>query len=84
MAGREQVAIRVQLALEQIRDVLIKYDDQSGERLKKAANAADETVPAFKNHDLVIAFLAESVASLSHIVDEQLSPRKRGRPRKVS
>jgi len=85
VASREQIAIRQQLALEQIRDVLRKYDTAAGERLRKAANTTDETaVPGSKQPDLVSAYLAECVASLAKIVDEQLKPRPRGRPRKVS
>lgn len=83
MASREQIAIKQQLALEASRDVLGKYDGSSAERLKKAANATDETsVPSFKQPDLVTAYLAESVASLARVVDEQLTPRRRGRPKK--
>jgi len=83
VASREQIAIRQQLALEQIRDVLQKYDTAAGERLRKAANTTDETtVPGSKQPALVSAYLAECVASLAKIVDEQLAPRKRGRPPK--
>ena len=82
MASREQIAIRQQLALESIREVLVKHDGESGERLAKAADSADEAVPSLKNSDLVTAYLAESVASLAKIVDEQLQKRPRGRPPK--
>jgi hypothetical protein len=85
MASRNSVAIRLQLSLESIRDVLLKYDTESGERLRKAANAADETaVPSLKQPDLVTAYLAESVASLALLFDEKMTPRKRGRPKKSS
>jgi hypothetical protein len=82
VTSREQVAIRLQKSLESVRDVLVKYDGESGERLAKATGVADESVPSLKHTDLVTAYLAESVASLAKIVDEQLRPRKRGRPPK--
>jgi hypothetical protein len=75
----------VQLALEEIRDTLAKYDEQSAERLRNAV--ADGTVdagavPGLKQPELVTAFLAESLATLAKIVDEQLQKRPRGRPPK--
>jgi len=75
----------VQLALEEIRTILVKHDEQSAERLTNAV--ADGTVdlgavPPFSNRDMVLAYLAESVATLSKLVDRQLQPRRRGRPRK--
>jgi hypothetical protein len=88
VASREQIAIRQQLALEEIRGVLVKYDPEAGERLSKAANSHSDNIDAvpssFKQPELFDAYLAEGLASLAKIVDEQLTPRKRGRPRKAS
>ena len=88
MASREAIAIRQQLALEKIRGVLVKYDDGARERLSKAANNhsddPDAVPSSFKQPELFDAYLAEGLASLAKIVDEQLAPRRRGRPRKAS
>lgn len=88
MASRSSIAARQQQALEEIRGVLIKYDEEAQERLRKAANSQsdnpDATPNSFKQPELFAAYLAESVASLAKIVDEQLTPRKRGRPRKAA
>ena len=88
MASRSSIAIRTQRALEQIREVLVKYDDGARERLSKAAsNHTDnpDAVPSStKQPELFAAYLAESVATLAKIVDSQLAPRKRGRPRKAA
>ena len=88
MASRSSIAIRTQLALEQIREVLVKYDPEARERLSKAANNhsdnPDAVPSSFKQPELFDAYLAEGLASLAKIVDEQLTPRKRGRPRKAS
>ena len=85
MASKSILAARVQRALEEIRDTLAKYDEQSAERLTNAV--ADGTidagaVPPFSQPDLVTAYLAESVASLARVVDERLTTRRRGRPPK--
>jgi len=87
MASRSSVAIRVQLALEAIRDVLSKHDPEARERLSRVSGATTDNpdqVPSFKYPDQCVAYLAESVASLAQIVDQQLAPRKRGRPRKAA
>jgi hypothetical protein len=85
MASTSVVAGRVQRSLEEIRDVLIKLDAGSEERLRRSV--ADGTVdagavPPFKQRDLVLAYLTEAMATLTKVVDRELTPRKRGRPRK--
>ena len=85
MASRSHIGIRTQLALEQVRDILAKYDPEARERLSKAANNRTDNpdaVPSFKYPDQVAAYLAESVASLAKIVDQRLQRRPPGRPRK--
>ena len=83
MSKREQMAARQREALSEIRDVLEKHDPEAAGRLRKAANS--DTLPAsFKQSEQFAGYLAESVASLAKIVDEQLTPRPRGRPRKSS
>ena len=88
MASRSSIGIRTQLALEQIREVLAKYDPEVRERLSKAANNhtdnPDAVPSSIQQPQLFAAYLAESVASLANIVDQQLAPRKRGRPRKAA
>jgi hypothetical protein len=86
MASRSSIAIRTQLALEQIREVLAKYDPEVRERLSKAANNhsdnPDAVPSSIKQPELFAAYLAESVASLAQIVDRRLARRPPGRPRK--
>jgi len=88
MASRSSIGIRTQLALEQIREVLAKYDPEVRERLSKAANNhtdnPDAVPSSIQQPQLFAAYLAESVATLAKIVDSQLAPRKRGRPRKAA
>ena len=88
MASRSSIAIRTQRALEEIRGVLVKYDDEARERLSKAANNhtdnPDAVPSSIQQPQLFAAYLAESVATLAKIVDSQLAPRKRGRPRKAA
>jgi hypothetical protein len=88
MASREAIAIRQQLALEEIRGMLVKYDPEARERLSKAANSHSDNIDAvpssFKQPELFDAYLAESVASLARLVDRELTPRRRGRPRKTA
>jgi hypothetical protein len=81
MATRVAIAIRQQNALSEIRGVLEKYDTEAGERLRKAADG-DAIPSSYKQPELFDAYLAECVASLSHIIDELKTPRKRGRPKK--
>jgi hypothetical protein len=83
MATKTQTAIRQREALGEIRDVLEKHDPEAGVRLRKAANS--DTLPAsVKQPDDFAAYLAECVASLARLVDRELTPRKRGRPRKTA
>jgi len=86
MASRSSIAIRTQRALEQIREVLVKYDDGARERLSKAANNhtdnPDAVPSSIQQPELFAAFLAESVASLAQIVDRRLTRRPPGRLRK--
>jgi hypothetical protein len=85
MASTSVIAARVQRSLEEIRVSLIKLDAGSEERLRRsvADGTIDaEAVPPFKQRDLVLAYLAESVATLTRLVDRELTPKKRGRPPK--
>ena len=85
MASRSSIGIRVQLALEAIRDVLSKHDPEARGRLSRVSGAttdAPDQVPSFKYPDQCVAYLAESVASLAQIVDQRLTRRPPGRPRK--
>jgi hypothetical protein len=66
--------------------VLEKYDTEAEGHLRKASNAAASGVPvptSIKQPELFGAYLAECVASLAKIVDERLSPKRRGRPPKT-
>jgi hypothetical protein len=83
MPSREAIAIRRLEALRQIRDVLQKYDPESEGRLRKTYRG--NSLPTSERRVSEFgAYLAECVASLSRIVDEQLTPRKRGRPKKTT
>jgi hypothetical protein len=81
MASREAIGIRQQNALAEIRAVLEKYDTEAGERLTRAADG-DAVPSSFRQPNLFGTYLAESVATLARLVDRQLTPRRRGRPRK--
>jgi hypothetical protein len=83
VASREAIAIRQNDALHEIRDVLVKHDPEAEERLWKAADG--ESWPnSIKRPDEFGTYLAESVATLARLVDRQLTPRRRGRPRKTA
>jgi hypothetical protein len=83
LASKEAIAIRQLEALREIRGVLEKHDPEAEGRLRKAADG--ERLPTtIKRADEFGAYLAESVASLARLVDRQLTPKKRGRPRKAS
>jgi excisionase family DNA binding protein len=62
-----------------------RRDPEVGERVAKANHGPDHGIPSPVKKPLeTAAYHAECLVSLAGIVDEQLTPKKRGRPRKAS
>jgi len=83
MASQSAIAERHGLALAELGEILERRDPEVGERVRKANH--DGGIPSPTRRPLeTAAYHAECMASLARIVDEQLTPKKRGRPRKAS
>ena len=83
MADAASIATRHSLAMKEVADILTKHDPEVGERIRKANHG--RSVPSPKKAPLeTAAYHAEALASLARIVDEKLTPKKRGRPPKAS
>lgn len=83
MTAPHIIAERQQEALTELRTILERHDPEAASRLAKTNH--NRGVPTSPKRPLeTVTFLAESTLILAKIVDEQLTPRKRGRPRKAS
>jgi len=83
MTATSIIAARQQLALTELTTILERHDPEAAARLAKTNHG--NGVPTSPKRPLENAtYLAESMLILAKIVDEQLTPRKRGRPRKAS
>ena len=81
MADAASIAKRHNLALKEVTEVLERHDPEAGERIKKANHG--RSVPSPSKQPLeTAAFQAECLLSLACLIDEHLTPKKRGRPRK--
>jgi len=81
MAARSAIAIRYQKAMKEVTEILEKHDPEAGERTRKANHG--RAVPSPSKAPLEAAAMhAECMASLARVMDEKLTPKKRGRPRK--
>jgi hypothetical protein len=82
MAAQSAIAARHSLALKEAAEILTRHDEEAGERIRKAGNGR---IPSPKNAPLeAMAYHAECMASLARLIDEHLTPKKRGRPPKAS
>ena len=83
MADPASIARRHALALTELSEILERHDPEVGERVSKANHGRGVPGP-FKSPAETMAYHAEVLLSLGKIVDEQLTPKKRGRPPKVA
>jgi hypothetical protein len=81
MAAPSAIAKRHQEALKEVTEILERHDPEVGERIAKANHG--RSVPSPSKQPLETAAMhAECMASLARLIDEHLTPKKRGRPRK--
>ena len=81
MTATHVIAERQQQALTELTAILERHDPEAAARLAKTNHS--QGVPTSPKRPLENAtYLAESILILAQIVDEQLTPKKRGRPRK--
>ena len=83
MADAASIAKRHNLALKEVTGILERHDPEVGERIRKAKNGGGIPGPV-KRPGETAAFHAECMASLARIIDERLTPKKRGRPPKAA
>jgi hypothetical protein len=83
MTASHIIAARQGQALSELTGILERHDPEATTRLAKTNH--NHGVPTSPKRPLENAtYLAESMLILAKIVDEQLTPKKRGRPRKAS
>ena len=83
MTATHVIAERQQQALTELTAILERHDPEAATRLAKTNHA--QGVPTSPKRPLENAtYLAESMLILAQIVDRELTPKKRGRPRKAS
>jgi hypothetical protein len=83
MTATHVIAERQQQAITELTSILERHDPEAAARLAKTNHGAG--VPTSPKRPLENAtYLAESMLILAQIVDEQLTPKKRGRPRKTA
>ena len=81
MTASHVIAARQQEALTELTAILERHDPEATTRLAKTNHG--HGVPTSPKRPLENAtYLAECMLILAKIVDEQLAPKKRGRPRK--
>jgi len=69
-------------ALAEVAEILERHDPEVGERIRKAKKGG---VPSPAKRPLeTMAYHAECMLSLARLIDERLTPKKRGRPRKYA
>ena len=82
MTDHSIIAARQNQALKELTTILAKHDAEAAARLAKL-NHGSATVPTSPKRPLENAtYLAECMLILAKIQDEQLTPKKRGQPRK--
>ena len=83
MTATSVIAERQNQALTELTTILERHDPEATTRLAKTNHGAG--VPGSTKRPLENAtYLAESMLILAKIVDRELTPKKRGRPRKAS
>jgi hypothetical protein len=78
MPDQEQLAIMQEHAMREILDTIGRHDPEAGARLDRFGGLP---VSATRSSEHAV-FVAEAVAALAKLVDQQLTPKPRGRPRK--
>ncbi len=81
MASSEAIAIRHGQAIRELAEILERRDPELSARISKANHGGGIPSPSKKPLETA-AYHAECMRSLARIVDEQLAPKKRGRPPK--
>lgn len=82
MTAPHLIAARQQQALTELTTILERHDPEATTRLAKTNHGGG--VPTSPKRPLENAtYLAESLLILAQIVDRELTPKKRGRPRKT-
>ena len=85
MTASHIIAARHQQALTELTAILERDDPEAEERVAKANHGPSHGMPSPTKKPLeTAAYHAECLLALARIVDEQLTPKKRGRPRKAS
>ena len=83
MTATHVIAERQQQALTELTAILERHDPEAAARLAKTNHG--HGVPTSPKRPLENAtYMAESLRILAQIVDKQLAPKKRGRPRKIA
>jgi hypothetical protein len=81
MTATHIIAARQQQALGELATILEKHNPEAAARLAKTNHG--HGVPTSSKRPLENAtYMAESMLILAQIVDRELTPKKRGRPRK--
>ena len=83
MADPASIAKRHALALTEVAEILERHDPDVGERIRRAKNGSGIPSPSKKPLEAA-ALHAECLLSLARLQDEQLTPKKRGRPPKTA
>ena len=81
MTDPAMVAARHQRTLKELAGILERHDPELGPRVSKANHGRGVPSPS-KQALETAAFQGECLLSLARIVDEKLTPKKRGRPPK--
>jgi hypothetical protein len=81
MADPASIAKRHNLALKEVSEILERHDPGVGERIRRAKNGGGIPGPSKRPLETA-AYHAECLLSLARLIDERLTPKKRGRPRK--
>ena len=83
MTAPSVIAARHHQALTELAEIMERHDPEAAARLAKTNHGGG--IPNSTKRPLEAAtYHAECILSLARIVDEQLTPKKRGRPRKAS
>jgi hypothetical protein len=82
MADPASIGRRHHQALTEVAEILERHDPEIGERIRKANHGRG--IPSPKKTLETAAYHAECMLSLAQLIDERLTPKKRGRPPKVA
>lgn len=82
MASIEAIAVRELEAQRKVLEVLERHDPEAVRKLDLIGGVPGVPPNSLKQPHEFSAWTMEAVATLAHLVDKQLTPRKRGRPRK--